>query len=126
MKPLNILVVDDSLIITKKLTQLLEEMGHKVVDTARSGREALQKYDFETVDLVTMDITMPEMDGIEATRGILHTNPDATVIMITSHGQEQMVIQSIEAGAKGYILKPFDAAKVKETIEQVMKSHDDA
>jgi len=126
MKPLRVMVVDDSLIITKKLTQLLEEMGHSVVATARSGKEALEKYDFETMDLVTMDITMPEMDGIEATRGILHTDPNATVIMITSHGQEQMVIQSIEAGAKGYILKPFDAAKVKETIQHVLEHQNHA
>lgn len=122
MNSLRIMIVDDSLIIIKKLTQLLETLGHIVVATARNGKEAIEQYDFESVDLVTMDITMPEMDGIEATKAIIRTNPDAKIIMITSHGQEQMVIESIEAGARGYILKPFDAAKIKEVIVKVLTS----
>lgn len=121
MESLNIFVVDDSIIIIKKLTQILERLGHKVVATAKTGREAVEKYPELSVDLVTMDITMPDMDGIEATKLIRSIDSNAKIIIVTSHGQEQMVINSIEAGARGYILKPFDESKVKEAIKKVLK-----
>ena len=120
MKQLSVMVVDDSLIITKKLTQIFENLGHKVVETARNGKEAIDKFKSNQVDLVSMDITMPDMNGIDATKEIFAINPNTIIVMITSHGQEQMVISAIEAGAKGYILKPFDEQKIKDSLEQII------
>jgi len=99
MKKLKILVVDDSSIINKKLMQIYESLGHKVVHTAKTGKEAIEKYDPKKIDLVSMDITMPDMDGIEATKQILGKNPEALVMVVTSHGQEEMIVSAIEAGA---------------------------
>lgn len=123
MKSLTILVVDDSPITLKKLAKMLENIGHQVVGTARTGTDAISQYQTLQPDLVTMDITMPDMNGIDATKSILADYPHALVIMITSHGQEQMVIDAIEAGAKGYVLKPVNEEKLKEMIEKVLTQY---
>ncbi|MEC9492617.1 response regulator [Flexistipes sp.] len=120
MKKLKILVVDDSSIINKKLIQIYESLGHKVVDTAKTGEESIEKYDSNKIDLVSMDITMPDMDGIEATKKILDKNPKALVMVVTSHGQEQMIVSAIEAGAVGYILKPFNKERINAMIEKIL------
>jgi len=119
MRRLRIMVVDDSGLTVKKMAKLLEELGHEVVHVAGTGQQAVDAYPGVAPDLVTMDITMPDMDGIEATRRILATAPSALVIIVTSHGQEQMVMDAIEAGAKGYILKPVKKEKLVETLETV-------
>jgi len=119
MRRLRIMVVDDSGLTVKKMAKLLEELGHEVVHVAATGQQAVDAYPGVAPDLVTMDITMPDMDGIEATRRILATAPSALVIIVTSHGQEQMVMDAIEAGAKGYILKPVKKEKLVETLETV-------
>lgn len=121
MKYLQILVVDDSLITVKKLSSMLSLLGHKVIMTAASGKEALEAYKECKPDLVTMDITMPDMDGIEATKLIRERFPDANIIMVTSHGQEKMVLDALKAGAKGYLLKPFRLEKLKEVIDVSIK-----
>lgn len=123
MKSLNILVVDDSLITIKKLTQLLEKIGHNVIAHARTGHEAIEQYKLTKPDLVTMDITMPGMNGIEVTKIIIEEDPNALIIMVTSHGQEQMVVDSIEVGAKGYILKPIKSDQLQEAIEKVYEKY---
>ena len=115
-----VLIVDDSLIAVKKLTLMLEGMGHRVVGTAGTGAKAVEAYRACSPDLVTMDITMPDMDGVEATASIIKEFPDATIIMVTSHGQERMVIDSLDAGAKGYVLKPVRAEKLSDMIDKVM------
>lgn len=120
MQKLHILIVDDSLIIQRKLTSIFQDLGHIVVDTARTGTESIEKYDPEKIDLVSMDITMPDMDGITATRRILEKNPLAKVLIITSHGQEQMIVEAINAGAMGYILKPFNSEKIRAMIEKIV------
>lgn len=117
--PLNILIVDDSLITVKKLTVLIEQLGHRVAGTAGSGAAALSAYGEVSPDLVTMDITMPGMDGVEATRQIVARFPDARIIMVTSHGQEKMVIDALDAGARGYVLKPVRPEKLAEMIRKV-------
>ena len=119
MRSLRILVVDDSGLTVKKMAKLLEELGHKVVAMASTGQQAVDVYAQAAPDVTTMDITMPDMDGIEATRRILAIHPGACIVIVTSHGQEQMVMDAIEAGAKGYILKPVKQEKLAETLETV-------
>ena len=118
---LGILVVDDSPIIVRKLSMLLEAAGYRVAGTAANGKEAIAAYHSCKPDGVTMDITMPEMDGIEATRAIISEFPDAKIVMVTSHGQEKMVLDALKAGAKGYVLKPFQQHKVCEAIQNACK-----
>lgn len=117
----NIMVVDDSQITAKKIRSMLEALGHTVVQTARTGREAVQRYHAARPDLVTMDITMPDMDGIEATREIMAADEYARIVVVTSHGQEEMVQGAMEAGARGYILKPFDQAKLKTVLDKISR-----
>jgi len=117
---LKILVVDDSMITVKKLEKLLVDIGHEVIHRSKTGLEAITHYKDFLPDLVTMDITMPDMDGIEATKRILAIDPDALIIMVTSHGQENMVMDAIDAGAKGYVLKPIRIEKLTDTIDKVL------
>jgi len=119
MRRLRIMVVDDSGLTVKKMAKLLEELGHEVVHVAGTGQQAVEAYAAVAPDLVSMDITMPDMDGIEATRRILAAAPNALIVIVTSHGQEQMVMDAIEAGAKGYLLKPVKKEKLAETLETV-------
>lgn len=121
MDSLDILVVDDSPIIVRKLSMLLEVLGYRVAGTAATGKEAIAAYKACKPDVVTMDITMPDMDGIEATRAIMGEFPNAKIIMVTSHGQEKMVLDALKAGAKGYVLKPFQQHKVYEAIQKACK-----
>lgn len=118
---LRVLVVDDSPIITRKICMLLDQIGYEVVKTAATGKEAILAYKECLPDVVTMDITMPDMDGIEATRIIKKVFPDANIVMVTSHGQEKMVLDALKAGAKGYVIKPFQPQKVFEVIEKACK-----
>lgn len=116
---LKILVVDDSMIIRRNLRKMIEALGHTVIAEAKNGQEAISAYGEHQPDLVTMDITMPELDGIEATRAICKENPQAKVVMITSHGQEDKVIESVQAGASGYLLKPFDEERLLAAIAKL-------
>jgi len=116
---LKVLIVDDSLIIRKKITTLLEKLGHEVIYDAKNGQEAIDAYLSKKPDLVTMDITMPDMDGITAVKQIMAKDVDAKIIMVTSHGQEDMVIKSIQAGAVGYMLKPITEDKLAAAIGEV-------
>lgn len=116
---IRILVVDDSPITVRKLSMMLTGLGYSIAATAASGQEAIEQYRNCTPDIVTMDITMPTMNGIEATREIIHEFPDARIIMVTSLGQEKMVLDALKAGAKGYVIKPFKEAKISEAIHKV-------
>jgi two-component system chemotaxis response regulator CheY len=116
---LKVLIVDDSLIIRKKISKILENLGHDVVFDATNGQEAIDAYIKYKPDLVSMDITMPDMDGITAVKHIIKEDKEAKIIMVTSHGQEDMVIKSIQAGAVGYILKPISEDKMAQVIGEV-------
>jgi two-component system chemotaxis response regulator CheY len=116
---LKVLIVDDSMIIRKKISKSVESLGHAVVATAQNGNEAIAMYQEFQPDLVTMDITMPDMDGITAVSKIMAIDVDAKIIMVTSHGQEDMVIKSIQEGAVGYILKPITTEKLAQSIGEV-------
>lgn len=118
MDALRVLVVDDSPIITRKICMMMDLIGYRVIKTAATGREAIIAYKECRPDVVTMDIAMPDMDGIEATRIIKKAFPEANIVMVTSHGQEKMVLEALKAGAKGYVLKPFQQQKIFEVIEK--------
>jgi two-component system chemotaxis response regulator CheY len=120
MPPLNVLIVDDSMLATEVLRRALHELGHRVVETARSGFEAVAAYKNSNPDVVTMDVTMPGMDGIAATEKIVREFPDARIVMVTSHAQKAMVMDALKAGAKGYILKPLQPGKLSEVLLQVV------
>lgn len=120
---LKILIVDDSLIIRKKIATIMEKLGHEVVGQAKTGQEGIDMYESVHPDLVTMDITMPDMDGISAVKHIIKIDKSAKIIMVTSHGQEDMVIDSIKAGAIGYLLKPITDEKLAEMISEVFVAY---
>jgi two-component system, chemotaxis family, chemotaxis protein CheY len=101
-----VMIVDDSLIMSQKLSVMLRELGHEIVRVCKDGTDAIRDYTLVRPDLVTMDITMPGIDGIDTMTGIMAINPEARIIMVTSHGQEAMVIRALDAGALGYVLKP--------------------
>ena len=121
MIALKTLIVDDSLLASRKLSAMLEEMGHQVVKMAATGAEALVAYREVVPDLVTMDITMPDMDGIQATAAIIAEFPNANIIMVTSHGQEGMVRDALRAGAKGYVLKPVKVDRLRDMIKKIVE-----
>jgi len=120
MDALNIMVVDDSSLSTKRLSQILGMLGHNVVQTARTGADAVALYPTCLPDLVTMDVAMPDMDGIEAVRRILGAYPDAVIIMVTSHEMDMKVVEAVNAGAKGYVRKPAERDEVERVIDKVI------
>lgn len=120
---LKVLVVDDSLIIRKKLTKIIEKLGHEVVYGAKNAQEGIDSFISKKPDLVTMDITMPDIDGITAVKKIIQEDSEAKIIMVTSHGQEDMVIKSIQAGAVGYMLKPITDEKLASAIGEVFEEY---
>ena len=117
-----VLVVDDSLFIKKHLEQILTSEGFEVVDTATDGQEAVQKYQqlHPDVDLVTLDITMPKMDGIAALQQIMNFDSNAKVVMVSALGKQDLVKQALVLGAKGYVVKPLEREKVLERILAVI------
>lgn len=113
-----ILLVDDAVFMRMILRRIAEDAGYEVVGEASNGKEAIQKYSELKPDLVTMDITMPEMNGIEATKEILNIDKDARIIMVSAMGQHSMVTDAMEAGARDFIVKPFNRDNVMEKIEE--------
>ncbi|AFG34618.1 response regulator with CheY-like receiver, AAA-type ATPase, and DNA-binding domains [Fervidobacterium pennivorans DSM 9078] len=116
-----ILVVDDAAFMRMMLKDILTKAGHEVVGEAANGVEAVEKYKELKPDVVTMDITMPEMNGIDAIKEIKKIDPNATVIVCSAMGQQAMVIEAIQAGAKDFIVKPFQPARVIEAVQKVLK-----
>ena len=122
--PYKVLIVDDSMFVAKQISQILNSEGFEVIGTAKDGLEGVEKYKelHPNVDLVTMDITMPNMDGVTALKNIVEFDPKAVVIMISALGKQELVKQSLLAGAKNYIVKPLDRIKVLERITSVLKN----
>jgi len=117
-----ILIVDDTLFMRTLLKNILFTGGHTIIGEAGDGSEAVEKYKELKPDLVTMDVVMPKMNGIEALKAIKAMDPAARVVMCTAVGQEQMVKLAIKTGARGYIVKPFQAPKVLEEVKNVLAS----
>jgi two-component system chemotaxis response regulator CheY len=121
--PTRVLIVDDALYMRSMIRDILGTTGRfEIVGEAANGREAVDRFTELKPDLVTMDIVMPELDGIEATREILSRAPEATIIMCSALGQEALVIESIAAGAKDFIVKPFTPEKVLKVVDNVLKA----
>ncbi|GIP33078.1 response regulator [Paenibacillus sp. J2TS4] len=115
-----ILVVDDAAFMRMMIRDILTKNGYDVCGEANDGFQAVEKYKELKPDLITMDITMPEMDGIQALKEIKAIDPNAKVIMCSAMGQQAMVIDAIQAGAKDFIVKPFQADRVIEAIKKTM------
>lgn len=115
-----VLIVDDAAFMRMMLKNILGANGHEIVGEAADGVQSLEKYAQLKPDLVTMDIVMPQLDGIEATREIVTSHPEARIVMCTAVGQQAKVLEAMKAGAKGYIVKPFQAPKVVEEINKVL------
>lgn len=120
MMATKILIVDDASFMRMMIKEILTKNGFEVVGEAADGAEAVEKYKELEPDLVTMDITMPEMDGIQALKEIQSMNDAAKVIMCSAMGQQAMVIDAIQAGAKDFIVKPFQADRVLEAINKTL------
>ena len=115
-----ILLVDDAAFMRMMLKDILVKNGYEVLGEAENGLKAVEKYKELNPDLVIMDITMPEMDGIEAVKEIKKINPYAAVIMCSAMGQQSMVIEAIQSGAKDFIVKPFQADRIIEAVRKVI------
>jgi len=115
-----VLIVDDVPFVRKTLAEILSAAHYQVVGEASDGAEAVNQYLKLKPDFVTMDIVMPQLSGIDATRKIMKINKDARVIIISAMGQENLVMEAINVGAKDYILKPFSADDVLRTVERAL------
>lgn len=115
-----VLITDDAAFMRMMLKDILTKGGYDVVGEAINGVDAIEKYKELKPDLVTLDITMPEMDGISACEGIMKYDPNAKCVMCSAMGQQAMVLSAIKAGAKDFIVKPFKAERVIEAIGKVV------
>ena len=116
-----ILIVDDSRTSRRILKDILERNGHTIVGEAVNGKEGYEMYQSNNPDIVTMDITMPVMDGIDSLKLIMRFNPEAKVIMVTAAGQKQKMLEALKDGAVEYIAKPLDEEAIVKTVEEVLK-----
>ncbi|MGQ9497960.1 MAG: response regulator [Desulfotomaculales bacterium] len=115
-----ILIVDDAAFMRMMIKNIVTKHGYEVAGEAENGAAAVTLYKETKPDLVTMDITMPEMDGVQAVRAIRQIDPGANIIMISAMGQQAMVMEAIQAGAKDFIVKPFQQDRVIQAIERVL------
>lgn len=121
--PTRVLVVDDNKLTRELLKEILVTDGMEIAGEAIHGLEAVRKHLQLKPDVTIMDIVMPDMDGVRATRAILKTDPSAKIIICSVLGQESMVSNAIDAGAKDYVGKPFKAGDVIQTIKRVLAAH---
>lgn len=115
-----VLIVDDAAFMRKTLALIFQQNGYEVGGEAENGAQALTRYKELKPDLVTMDITMPEMDGIQAVKAIKAFDPDCKIIVISAMGQESLVREAVLSGAKGFIVKPFKEDVVISTAKKVL------
>ncbi|OEC02189.1 chemotaxis protein CheY [Lysinibacillus sphaericus] len=115
-----VLVVDDTLFMRVTISNMFTEWGYEVVGNAVNGKEAVELYRELQPDLVTMDVTMPVMTGIAAVKRIIPEFPDAKIVMITALGQQKLIVEAIESGAKDFITKPFEPEKLRAVADQLV------
>jgi len=114
-----ILVVDDAAFMRMMIRDILTKEGYDI-EEAVNGRDAVEKYDTVAPDLVTLDITMPEMNGISTLKAIRAKDPEARVLMVSAMGQQHMIVEALESGAMDFLVKPFQPAKVLETVKKCL------
>ena len=116
----SVLICDDAAFMRVMIKDILTKNGYEVAGEAENGLKAVEKYNETKPDLVMMDITMPEMDGIQALKQIKSNDPNASVVMCSAMGQQAMVIEAIQSGAKDFIVKPFQPDRVIEAVKKVV------
>lgn len=114
-----VLIVDDAAFMRTAIKNILEKHGFEVIDVAENGSVGVQKYKELKPDIVTMDITMPEMTGLEALKSIIAFDKKAKVVMVSAMGQDQMVMEAVMCGAKSFIIKPFKEDRVIQTLNKI-------
>lgn len=119
-----VLIVDDAIVARMVLRKILEQAGYDVVGEAEDGRQAVEKYRQLRPDIVTMDIVMPVMDGIEATNEITHIDPSANIIITSTMHQKELSLKALGAGACSYIVKPYETDRILRVIEQIFHEKD--
>jgi two-component system chemotaxis response regulator CheY len=119
--PEKILVVDDAAFMRMMIRDILVKQGYEIHE-AVNGRDAVEKYQDLQPDLVTLDITMPEMNGLDALREIRSMDGDARVLMVSAMGQQKMIVEALEIGAMDFLVKPFQPTKVLETVTKCLQS----
>ncbi len=115
-----VLVCDDAIFMRTMITDILSGAGYEVVGEAETGLQAIERYRELTPDLVTMDIVMPDMGGIDAVREIVKQDPNAKILMCSAMGQQALVVEAIQAGAKDFVVKPFQPSRVLEAVQRVL------
>lgn len=115
-----ILLVDDAAFMRMMIKDILSKNGYEILGEAENGAKAVEKYKEVNPDLVIMDITMPEVDGIQAVKEIKGIDPNAKIIMCSAMGQQSMVIEAIQSGAKDFIVKPFQADRILEAVKKII------
>ncbi len=115
-----VLVCDDAIFMRTMIADILQQSGFEVVGEAETGVQAIEKYQELQPDLVTMDIVMPDMGGIDAVREITKLDPNARILMCSAMGQQALVVEAIQAGAKDFVVKPFQPSRVLEAVQRVL------
>ena len=115
-----VLICDDAVFMRTMLSDILSHAGFSIVGEAQTGTEAVAKYKELQPDLVTMDIVMPDMGGIEAVRAIVAEYPDAKILMCSAMGQQSLVVEAIQAGARDFVVKPFQPSRELEAVQRVL------
>lgn len=120
MSSSTVLVCDDAVFMRTMVSDILSQAGFTVVGEAENGKQAVEKYQQLRPDLVTMDIIMPEMGGIEAVRKITQIDPGARILMCSAMGQQSLVQEALQAGARDFVVKPFQPSRVLEAVQRVL------
>ena len=120
MNPFTVLLCDDALFMRTMLRGIVTQAGYEVIGEAPNGRVAVDQYIALRPDIVFMDMVMPELGGVDAVREICKLDPNARIVMCSAMGQQQIVAEAVQAGAKGFITKPFTASRVLEALADLM------
>ncbi|MDQ6887910.1 MAG: response regulator [Gemmatimonadota bacterium] len=118
--PQSVLVCDDAIFMRTMISDILQQFGYEIVGEAETGVQAIAKYKELRPDLVTMDIVMPDMGGIDAVREITRFDANARILMCSAMGQQALVVEAIQAGAKDFVVKPFQPSRVIEAVQRVL------
>ncbi len=116
-----VLVCDDAIFMRTMISDILTQAGYEVIGEAETGTQAVERFKELSPDLVTMDIVMPDMGGIDAVRGIIKIAPSAKILMCSAMGQQALVVEAIQAGARDFIVKPFQPSRVLEAVQRVLE-----